>query len=41
MRFGYIDKNSNLFLIYNDNYFVKNELLPKRRGVNLKLVHWF
>ena len=32
---------SNLYLIYNDNYFVQNELIPRRRGVNLKLVHWF
>ena len=32
---------SNLFLIYNDNYLVKNELIPRKRGVNLKLVHWF
>ncbi len=32
---------SNLYLIYNDNYLVQNELIPRRRGVNLKLVHWF
>ena len=32
---------SNLYLIYNDNYLVKNELIPRLRGVNLKLVHWF
>ena len=32
---------SNLFLIFNDNYLVKNELIPRKRGVNLKLVHWF
>ena len=32
---------SNLYLIYNDNYLVENELIPRRRGLNLKLVHWF
>tara|TARA_S200000501_G_scaffold149170_1_gene140688 strand:- start:534 stop:2852 length:2319 start_codon:yes stop_codon:yes gene_type:complete len=32
---------SNLYLIYNDNYLVQNELIPRRRGINLKLVHWF
>ena len=32
---------SNLFIIYNDNYLVQNELIPRQRGLNLKLVHWF
>ena len=32
---------SNLYFIYNDNYLVQNELIPRQRGVNLKLVHWF
>ena len=32
---------SNLFIIYNDNYLVQNELIPRHRGLNLKLVHWF
>ena len=30
---------SDLFLVYNDNYFVNN-FMPKLRSVNLKLTYW-
>ena len=32
---------SNLFLVFNDNYLVQDELRPRMRSFNLKLVHWF
>ena len=32
---------SNLFLVYNDNYLVEDELIPRIRSLNLKLLHWF
>ena len=32
---------SNLFLVFNDNYLVKDELIPRMRSFNLKLLHWF
>ncbi len=32
---------SNLFLVYNDNYLVDHEIIPRTRSLNLKLVHWF
>ena len=32
---------SNLFLVFNDNYLVENELIPRMRSFNLKLLHWF
>jgi len=30
---------SDLFLVYNDNYFV-NSFEPKNRSINLKLTYW-
>jgi len=30
---------SDLFLVYNDNYFV-NTFMPKNRSINLKLTYW-
>jgi len=30
---------SDLFLVYNDNYFV-NSFIPKNRSINLKLTYW-
>ena len=30
---------SDLFLVYNDNYFV-NSFMPKQRSVNLKITYW-
>lgn len=30
---------SDLFLVYNDNYFV-NSFMPKLRSINLKLTYW-
>ena len=32
---------SNLFFVYNDNYLVQDELIPRMRSFNLKLLHWF
>ena len=32
---------SNLFLVFNDNYLIEDELLPRMRSFNLKLLHWF
>ncbi len=32
---------SNLFLVYNDNYLVDDELIPRVKSINLKLLHWF
>ena len=29
---------SNLFLVFNDNYLVQDELIPRMRSFNLKLV---
>ena len=31
---------SDLYLVYNDNYFTKNDLRPKFRSINLKLTYW-
>lgn len=31
---------SDLFLVYNDNYFVENAFAPKTRSINLKLTYW-
>ncbi len=31
---------SNLFLVFNDNYLVEDELIPRMRSFNLKLLHW-
>lgn len=31
---------SDLYLIYNDNYFTKDQLRPKFRSINLKLTYW-
>ena len=30
---------SDLFLVYNDNYFV-NSFMPRSRSINLKLTYW-
>ncbi|MBT8313403.1 MAG: hydrolase, partial [Maribacter sp.] len=30
---------SDLFVVYNDNYFV-NTFMPKLRSINLKLTYW-
>ena len=30
---------SNLFLVFNDNYLVEDELTPRMRSFNLKLLH--
>ena len=32
---------SNLFLVFNDNYLIEDELVPRMRSFNLKLLHWF
>ena len=32
---------SDLYLVYNDNYFTQNDLRPKFRSINLKLTYWF
>lgn len=31
---------SDLFLVYNDNYFTENSLAPRFRSINLKLTYW-
>ena len=31
---------SDLYLVYNDNYFTKDDLRPKFRSINLKLTYW-
>ena len=31
---------SDLYLVYNDNYFTKDQLRPKFRSINLKLTYW-
>ncbi len=31
---------SDLFLVYNDNYFVEDRISPKFRSINLKLTYW-
>ena len=31
---------SDLYLVYNDNYFTKNSITPQLRSINLKLTYW-
>ena len=31
---------SDLFVVYNDNYFVENRFAPRVRSLNLKLTYW-
>ncbi len=31
---------SDLFLVYNDNYFTTDGLIPRLRSINLKLTYW-
>lgn len=31
---------SDIFLVYNDNYFTENSLAPRFRSINLKLTYW-
>ena len=31
---------SDLYLVYNDNYFTKNSIRPQLRSINLKLTYW-
>ena len=32
---------SDLYLVYNDNYYASNSILPRFRSINLKLTYWF
>ena len=32
---------SDLYLVYNDNYFTTNSIEPRYRSINLKLTYWF
>ena len=32
---------SDLYLVYNDNYFTTNSIQPRFRSINLKLTYWF
>ena len=31
---------SDLYIVYNDNYFTNNSLAPRLRSLNLKLTYW-
>tara|TARA_B100001057_G_C22866121_1_gene956538 strand:+ start:2668 stop:4923 length:2256 start_codon:yes stop_codon:yes gene_type:complete len=31
---------SDLYIVYNDNYFIENSLVPRLRSLNLKLTYW-
>jgi hypothetical protein len=31
---------SDLFLVYNDNYYTQGGILPNFRSINLKLTYW-
>lgn len=31
---------SDLYLVYNDNYYTKNSITPSLRSINLKLTYW-
>ena len=31
---------SDLFLVYNDNYFTESEFAPRFRSINLKITYW-
>ena len=31
---------SDLYIVYNDNYFIENTLIPRLRSLNLKLTYW-
>ena len=31
---------SDLYIVYNDNYFFENTLIPRLRSFNLKLTYW-
>ena len=31
---------SDLFLVYNDNYFTDNVFAPRVRSINLKITYW-
>ena len=31
---------SDLYIVYNDNYFIENTLIPRLRSFNLKLTYW-
>ena len=31
---------SDLFLVYNDNYFTDSEFAPRFRSINLKITYW-
>ena len=32
---------SDLYLVYNDNYYASNSIMPRFRSINLKLTYWF
>jgi len=32
---------SDLYIVYNDNYFAYEQLVPRYRSINLKLTYWF
>ena len=31
---------SDLYLVYNDNYFTNDKITPQLRSINLKLTYW-